>query len=61
MSGTHDRSFQIFDLKGSTRNRHVQVSKDPKKDPNPYEVLMDENLIESEFVLWDQGENLLIP
>lgn len=35
---------QIFDLKGSTRNRHVQVTKE-----RPNEVLMDENLVESEL------------
>lgn len=32
---------QVFDLKGSTRNRHVEVTKD-----RPNEVLMDGNLIE---------------
>ncbi|ORY91449.1 hypothetical protein BCR35DRAFT_274133 [Leucosporidium creatinivorum] len=32
---------QVFDLKGSTRNRHVQVTKE-----RPNEVLMDENLVE---------------
>lgn len=35
---------QVFDLKGSTRNRKVTVSGD-----RPGEVLMDENLIESEL------------
>jgi 1-phosphatidylinositol-3-phosphate 5-kinase len=35
---------QVFDLKGSTRNRHVTVTKE-----RPNEVLMDENLVESEF------------
>ncbi|KAI5477182.1 1-phosphatidylinositol-3-phosphate 5-kinase [Pseudohyphozyma bogoriensis] len=35
---------QVFDLKGSTRNRHVQVSPD-----RPNEVLMDENLVEISY------------
>ncbi|SCZ98276.1 BZ3500_MvSof-1268-A1-R1_Chr7-1g09080 [Microbotryum saponariae] len=38
----YDRQLeQVFDLKGSTRNRLVQVNKD-----RPHEVLMDENLVE---------------
>ena len=38
----YDRELtQVFDLKGSTRNRHVQPSN------RPHEVLMDENLVES--------------
>ena len=39
---------QVFDLKGSTRNRHVQVSPD-----RPNEVLMDENLVQSKPLLSD--------
>jgi 1-phosphatidylinositol-3-phosphate 5-kinase len=34
--------FQIFDLKGSTRNRHVQST------GRENEVLLDENLVQSE-------------
>ncbi|KAL8278325.1 hypothetical protein RQP46_009217 [Phenoliferia psychrophenolica] len=35
---------QVYDLKGSTRNRHVQVSPD-----RPNEVLMDENLVQISY------------
>ncbi|KAK4700951.1 hypothetical protein P7C70_g5290, partial [Phenoliferia sp. Uapishka_3] len=35
---------QVYDLKGSTRNRHVQVSPD-----RPNEVLMDENLVQTSY------------
>lgn len=41
----YERKFdRIYDLKGSTRNRHVQVNKD-----KPLEVILDENLIEGEL------------
>jgi len=35
---------QIYDLKGSTRNRHVQST------GRENEVLLDENLVESKYV-----------
>lgn len=37
------RILQIFDLKGSTRNRHV------KSTGRENEVLLDENLVECKF------------
>lgn len=37
------RVLQIFDLKGSMRNRHIQET------GKANEVLLDENLVESEF------------
>lgn len=40
----YDRKLsQVFDLKGSTRNRKVEVSSESR----PGEVLMDENLVQS--------------
>lgn len=40
----YDRRFsKIYDLKGSTRNRHVQST------GRENEVLLDENLVESEY------------
>jgi hypothetical protein len=36
--------LQIYDLKGSTRNRHVQST------GRENEVLLDENLVESEYL-----------
>jgi hypothetical protein len=40
-----DHPFQIYDLKGSTRNRHVQST------GKENEVLLDENLVQSLFPL----------
>jgi 1-phosphatidylinositol-3-phosphate 5-kinase len=40
-----DRPFQIYDLKGSTRNRHVQST------GKENEVLLDENLVQSLLAL----------